>query len=1104
MTKDTLQVEKRTKTFHDWVTGNKHLIEQALLSSACDFLSECSEENVMLSEISLNHQWQYLDRKKTKGYNGSLSTNTNGVPFLKLTYHTFKQGGESHSFDSKRVIQSLWKNEREGRVGASFKHIVARKKTVKPTQTKVVDNKVSQDIALWDTLEPTGNSDYLKRKSIACGSEIKGLKFGHNLVAVKIIDIEGRAQGLQKIYNNSKKLFTKGLAKKGNFALIGADKISHNTKQISICEGVSTALSIHLATGEPVCSALDAFNLLPVSKNLKRKYTKAKFVFWADNDAYKAEQLKNNGEKLGNTGLIHANLAAFKIRNAQVMTPDFSNLHFDDNLKPTDFNDLHCIAGLEALTKVKPQKPNINLALTHALSKANKKTQGILSPHHFDNATKSNLKHRYLPEDLAIKEGVNLIRSPIGTGKTQAVEKLLNDNPNLSVLFTTHLISLVESGANRLGLASYNKCDGFDLQMERRLAICLNSLGKLTLEGPIPSYDVLVIDEVEQVLNRLTNALENKTLIFRVLKHLIENAKYVVCLDAHLSQSTISLVKRWCHERAVHIYLNTFQTGQNKSVELYQDKESLQIKTIQILKDNKNAYLTFNSKTEAAKTFELFKQTLPTKKGLFISGDNTGDKENIAFFSDVNTTSKKYDYIICTPSVSTGVSINNHHFDFIAGFFNTNINTAFDCCQALGRVRDMSVNHVYCETRRADKPLDPKIIAARWNETHKHDLKLMNINDEGRAVLFNDDYENLAIEKTIAKHKSFNDFFEMFALLMLEDGYQINYADFVLEREEKKLVRETKNQYFQLSTINSISTVSQLSETEINALSKKPRKTLEETLSFEKQKIIDFFGVKDEATLMTLFKEDNQGRLRKKILSFELALSPKDMATSLYKKQYEEFPQFAADLKHFATEQELFQKLLAEVGIECVDGELVKNNKIYNADTLRQSHFVSWLKQHYFKLSAVFSLPNINSFNHSPIRAISALLDKIGLKQKRVGKNELGMYQIDEAQFQFVKSIIQKRGKIVKRDTSDNLYINTALAVPEAKKQTVEDKQSANIAQTLLTKLNKLITKNKSSLLSGNLLLEMLNKLKTAFQMDNNKPKPNISDALFEPQLFVP
>ena len=271
-------------------------------------------------------------------------------------------------------------------------------------------------------------------------------------------------------------------------------------------------------------------------------------------------------------------------------------------------------------------------------------------------------------------------------------------------------------------------------------------------EGPIPKYDVLVIDEVEQVLTRLTNSLPNKPLIFSVLKSLIENATYIVCLDAHLSTTTVSLIKSWAPSKSVNIITNNYQVGNNSDIKLYEDKESLQVTALNSLRENKNIYLTFNSKNEASKTYSMIKEVLPTKKGLYISGDNTGDKENLAFFNDVNEVSKKYDYIICTPSVSTGVSISNNHFDFVGGVFNANINTSFDCMQALGRVRDIKTKHVFCELRRGNKTLDSKIIASKWHETHQHDLNLLNINDVGDKILLNEDYELLAIQTTQKKH----------------------------------------------------------------------------------------------------------------------------------------------------------------------------------------------------------------------------------------------------------------------------------------------------------------------------------------------------------------
>jgi phage/plasmid primase-like uncharacterized protein len=94
------------------------------------------------------------------------------------------------------------------------------------------------------------------------------------------------------------------------------------------------AVSINLATNKPVAIAFDAGNIEHVLKNLKS--------IFADNDLY--------SEK--NIGLQKANLAGQKY-GAKVVIPNFHNLNFLPNdlnlqhLKPTDFNDLRQIAGLE-------------------------------------------------------------------------------------------------------------------------------------------------------------------------------------------------------------------------------------------------------------------------------------------------------------------------------------------------------------------------------------------------------------------------------------------------------------------------------------------------------------------------------------------------------------------------------------------------------------------------------------------------------------------------------------------------------------------------------------------------------------------------------------
>ena len=439
---------------------------------------------------------------------------------------------------------------------------------------------------------------------------------------------------------------------------------------IHVCEGVATAISIHRAIGEPVISALDAFNILPVCKNLKRHYPKTPIIIWADNDWQKADIKTKFGRFLGNTGLIQANRAAFKLRNALVCTPDFSTFDAEVIKTATDFNDLHQLGGLNALSETLPNKPDIHLALWHELPRYNQHAHGVITPSQFSDGIKLSYNSRYLPKDVFKREGVHLVRSAIGTGKTAIVEHLVKEKPKQSILFTTHLISLVESAAQRLGLTSYNECDNFDLQMERRLAICLNSLGKLTAEGSLRHYDVVIIDEIEQVLARLTSHIEQKTLIFSVLQHVMTHAKTLICLDAHLSKATVQMVQRFCPDKPVSVHFNRFEPGSERQIAFHDSPESVQMAAMQALEQEQKVYLAFNSKKEAYKTFSAFSTAFPEKRGLYIASDNAGDAENQAFFKNVNEVSKRYDYLVCTPSVSTGVSIDNGHFDFVGGVFN--------------------------------------------------------------------------------------------------------------------------------------------------------------------------------------------------------------------------------------------------------------------------------------------------------------------------------------------------------------------------------------------------------------------------------------------------
>ena len=1001
-----------TQSFFAWATShdNTSLINDYLINAGINFINdEAQDLSYPLNSLRLDGRWYYLDRRQKQSYIAKFETTAQGFPKLNLTYHNFRQGGVSIAFDSFYALHLLWIEIK----GSQPLKELTSKRIKASSKAKTIANKAPENIdfltsakELWDSLTLTGQGAYLDRKSLG-DIKIPGLRFDKDYIAVAIIDSEGLFQGTQIIYANGKKRFSKGLKKKGNFAIIGDAALPAKLKTLRICEGVATAASIYAATGEPVFVALDAGNLLAAGKSLRKIYPKAPIIFYADNDWQKASQILPNGKKLGNTGLRAANHAAVILRNARVATPDFTSFDPLAAANSTDFNDLHLLAGINAVKNTKTCKPDLALAFANKIDKVRAKAHGILSANNFANGKKYSYESRFLP-DLPLDGGVHLIRSAIGSGKTEVVASFVKANPKASVLHITHLVALVESAAARFKLTSYKDCDQLDFYNEKRLAICLNSLPKLFSMAVSQTFDIVVIDEIEQLLMRLTSDIKQKPLVLSILKHLMKNAKTLICLDAHLSEITVQMINEICPDKEIYTHINDYASEEQRTIKFYENAESLQMQAMAALEKNQNVYLNCNSKQEAAKTYSAISASFPDKKGLYISGDNNGEREVCAFFKDVNKESRIYDYIISTPAVATGVSIDNNHFSFVGGVFSSQINTANDCMQSLGRVRDAKALHVYAEQRRAFLPLDDENIAAKWTHTHAYDLNLMQLDTETcKKIILNPLYEKLLILVTKQRNRSFNDFFAEFSLLALGENFNLTYSEDNLDDAQRKNLKAFKKAAIFEDKEDELN----LTPEQIQALAKKTRKTLAETKAYKKQQTIEFFNLNttETETINELVQLNKNNRLRYQLENMELALGGIDLATTRFKAQLADEERFAADLNYYVTQQLFFQKLLETLAIRCINNSLSADDFRYSKETIRDSGFLQWIDENRQVLQRIINIPSIERLNEDPLRFIAKLLSKIGLKQKRVGRAAKGVYQLDVERIAFLNSLIKRR-----------------------------------------------------------------------------------------------
>ncbi|RLB37448.1 MAG: DNA primase, partial [Deltaproteobacteria bacterium] len=171
------------------------------------------------------------------------------------------------------------------------------------------------------------NHPYLQRKRIRPLGSIKQLK---NLLLVPVVDSTGQLHALQFIHPDGSKRFLAGTRVAEHFFTIGEGEPFY------ICEGYATAASVYEAVeGQgTVIVAFNAGNVLPVSKVIRKAHLDARITICADNDQWTP----------GNPGLTKATEAA-KVIGALLAVPKFH----DTSTKPTDFNDLAQLEGLEAV-----------------------------------------------------------------------------------------------------------------------------------------------------------------------------------------------------------------------------------------------------------------------------------------------------------------------------------------------------------------------------------------------------------------------------------------------------------------------------------------------------------------------------------------------------------------------------------------------------------------------------------------------------------------------------------------------------------------------------------------------------------------------------------
>lgn len=466
--------------------------------------------------------------------------------------------------------------------------------------------------------------------------------------------------------------------------------------------------------------------------------------------------------------------------------------------------------------------------------------------------------------------GVTLIKSPKGTGKTEVLKPFITQcrKDDRSVLLIGHRVNLLRELSDRLDLDFYQ--DLSDNDTSEHMAICMDSLTRFD-PTKARAPDTIIIDESEQVFSHLTSQtmFGKRTPVFNTLVWALRSANRVIVLDADLTdQMTLEMLilirgKRTEQEPYLGVVNNYVFEG--RSTVMYEDRHHLFADAVQAVQDGGRIFFSTNWRKSGADVFARVFEAMD-KKVLLVSAETSQtDPDVISFMENTTEESKKYDVIVCTPTVQTGVSIDNDHFTHVFGVFWNSVGTYQDIDQALSRVRRVNKHQVWVQQ------IDHKTTGKSEREIYE---EMLAKESEARFVIYTEDEQ---VKMTKGEHlwanvharilylqQEWSRFkFEQFTQLRLDTGYKIEteLKDVQLSSLGKEMYDEAKDMAVETFAID-LWNAADIDQEEFVKLEQKRNRTREESLQVSRFKYKRILELKNQWTLEHLAISVNQGMLK--------------------------------------------------------------------------------------------------------------------------------------------------------------------------------------------------------------------------------------------------
>jgi hypothetical protein len=340
-------------------------------------------------------------------------------------------------------------------------------------------------------------------------------------------------------------------------------------------------------------------------------------------------------------------------------------------------------------------------------------------------------------QSLDLEAGaIYIVSSAKGTGKTKALIPIIPEFEGVLAWFNR--IALGREECHKIGLIWK---DDRSVDKGKKRGFCSDS-GYQFPPAIVGADGLLLVDECDQVFEHNFGSTCNKDgkrpLILATLEAHLDSAIYGggigLFMSADVAQKEIDYIKALAPSGCpIRLIINEYQPPKGTVIFDVAEKPYGMIEQLLMdLEDGKPCFVIDDIKNgvRGCKSIAEYVRSIHPEWAyeiVEINSDTSGDSGIIEFLKNINEASKKIRLLCCSPSVVSGISIENGRFiNGVYGFAN-GILTANEMAQALTRVRGANVVNVWAAEEglgyAANQATDPREIKAWYKRNYQANSK---------------------------------------------------------------------------------------------------------------------------------------------------------------------------------------------------------------------------------------------------------------------------------------------------------------------------------------------------------------------------------------------